>query len=376
MVRLVKGAYWDTEIKAAQVAGLDDYPVFTRKVATDVSYIACAKRLLAAATSLPAFATHNANTIGAIKALAGAPIRIPAAARHGRGLYEELAEAGAGIGERGRRSASTRRSAATRNLLAYLVRRLLENGANRSFVNRIADEQMSLDRLVAIRSPSWPRSTRSAIPRSACRSDFRRGAPQQRRGRPVRSAGPRAAARAARTHGGQGVARADARKQGQGRDVTAPFDRSIVVGRVVEAASRTSTAPSRLPLRAAGLGRAGRRGAGAAARSRRRPVREHREEFFSLCMREAGKTLVDAVLEVREAVDFLRLLCFRSAAPRSAGRCRCPADGELNQLRLHGRGVFACISPGISRWRFSPARSQRHSPPVMLPSPSRPNRRR
>ncbi len=150
MVRLVKGAYWDTEVKAAQIAGLDDYPVFTRKVATDVSYIACARRLLAASDVLyPAFATHNANTIGAIKALAGnSELEFQRLHGMGEGLYEELAKLEDGIGDARTPVRIYAPVGSHKDLLAYLVRRLLENGANSSFVNRIADEEIPLETLV------------------------------------------------------------------------------------------------------------------------------------------------------------------------------------------------------------------------------------
>ena len=151
MVRLVKGAYWDTEIKAAQVAGLDDYPVFTRKVATDVSYLACAKRLLAASDVIyPAFATHNANTIGQVKALAG-DRAFEFQRLHGMGeeLYDELAKL-----ERGDRRAapprcaSTRRSEATRNCSPISSGGCSKTAPIQSFVNRIADEDVPIDELV------------------------------------------------------------------------------------------------------------------------------------------------------------------------------------------------------------------------------------
>src|ERR671920_789759 len=150
MVRLVKGAYWDTEIKAAQVGGLTDYPVFTRKVATDVSYLACAKKLLAASDIIyPAFATHNANSIGAIKALAGkSPFEFQRLHGMGEGLYEELSKLEAAIGDAPTPVRIYAPVGSHKELLAYLVRRLLENGANSSFVNRIADEQVSIDDLV------------------------------------------------------------------------------------------------------------------------------------------------------------------------------------------------------------------------------------
>ncbi|HEY0163820.1 MAG TPA: proline dehydrogenase family protein, partial [Sphingomicrobium sp.] len=150
MVRLVKGAYWDTEIKAAQVAGLPDYPVFTRKVATDVSFLACAKQLLAAGDVIyPAFATHNATSIGAIKALAGgAPFEFQRLHGMGEGLYEELAKLERAMGAAPTPVRVYAPVGSHKELLAYLVRRLLENGANSSFVNRIADEHVSLDELI------------------------------------------------------------------------------------------------------------------------------------------------------------------------------------------------------------------------------------
>src|SRR3954471_8001867 len=150
MCRLVKGAYWDTEIKAAQVGGLPDYPVFTRKVATDVSYLACARKLLAASDVIyPAFATHNANTIGQVKALAcDTPFEFQRLHGMGEALYEELAKLERAIGDMPTPVRIYAPVGSHKELLAYLVRRLLENGANSSFVNRIADEQVSLDELV------------------------------------------------------------------------------------------------------------------------------------------------------------------------------------------------------------------------------------
>src|SRR5690606_6346006 len=160
MVRLVKGAYWDSEIKLTQVGGYADYPVFTRKVATDVSYLACAEKLLAAEDAIyPAFATHNAYTIGAVKALAGARPASSSVAigrqgtfefqrLHGMGeeVYAALAE------EEGDAPTPVRIYAPVgghKDLLAYLVRRLLENGANSSFVNRMADADVPVAALTA-----------------------------------------------------------------------------------------------------------------------------------------------------------------------------------------------------------------------------------
>ncbi len=147
MVRLVKGAYWDTEIKRAQERGLDTYPVFTRKLATDVSYLACAKQLLAGEAFYPQFATHNAHTGAAILEFAGERTDWEFQRLHGMGeaLYDEIV----GPDKMNRPCRVYAPVGGHEDLLAYLVRRLLENGANTSFVNRIADERAPIDEIVA-----------------------------------------------------------------------------------------------------------------------------------------------------------------------------------------------------------------------------------
>ncbi|OWK22833.1 hypothetical protein AJ87_46210 [Rhizobium yanglingense] len=151
MVRLVKGAYWDAEIKRAQLDGLEDFPVFTRKVHTDVSYIACARKLLAAVDFVfPQFATHNAQTLATIYHLAGPEFQVGKyefQCLHGMGepLYDEVV----GKAKLNRPCRIYAPVGTHETLLAYLVRRLLENGANSSFVNRISDPNVSVDELVA-----------------------------------------------------------------------------------------------------------------------------------------------------------------------------------------------------------------------------------
>jgi RHH-type transcriptional regulator, proline utilization regulon repressor / proline dehydrogenase / delta 1-pyrroline-5-carboxylate dehydrogenase len=353
MVRLVKGAYWDSEIKIAQVGGLADYPVFTRKVATDVSYLACAKRLLAAGDCIyPAFATHNANSIGAVKALAGeTPFEFQRLHGMGEGLYEELAKLEQGIGDEPTPVRIYAPVGSHKELLAYLVRRLLENGANSSFVNRIADDDIPVDELVRDpvaelgkiepkRNPAIP------LPNAI----FGKGR--------LNSAGvdlsdplvrdpllhklqrlDTKAWRAAPTGGGTG----------EEVSVRSPFDTSIEIGKAVWAneadVDRMVRAANAAQIEWDQLGGEGR------ARLLDRAAdlfEKHRDDLFSLCIREAGKTAADAVLEVREAVDFLRY--YASEARRLFGRVTTlpGPTGELNELRLHGRGVFACISP----WNF------------------------
>ena len=352
MVRLVKGAYWDTEVKAAQVAGLQDYPVFTRKVATDVSYIACAKRLLAAGEILyPAFATHNANTIGVVKALAGqTPFEFQRLHGMGAGLYEELARLEEGIGEAKTPVRIYAPVGSHKDLLAYLVRRLLENGANSSFVNRIADDAIPLDELVrdpvADLSKLEPKRNPAIPLPNAIFGEARRNSagvdlsdPLVREPLLGRLAELESRSWSAVPGIGKGTARA----------VTAPYDRRIVVGTVREA----SEGDVDKMVRASHAAQPSWDALGGDARAQLLEraadlYEEHAEELFSLCIREAGKTLVDAVLEVREAVDFLRFYATEARRQFSRPLPLPGPTGEHNELRLHGRGVFASISP----WNF------------------------
>ena len=353
MVRLVKGAYWDSEIKVAQVGGLTDYPVFTRKVATDVSYLACAKRLLAASDCIySAFATHNANTIGAVKALAGdTKFEFQRLHGMGEGLYEELAKLEKGIGEEPTPVRIYAPVGSHKELLAYLVRRLLENGANSSFVNRIADDDVPVDELVRdpvvdLEKLEPKRNPVIPLPNAIFGKGRLNSAgvdlsdplvrePLMKKLKQLESK----AWRAAPTGGGSG----------EEVSVRSPFDTSVEIGKAVWASEadvdRMVRAANAAQIEWDQLGGEGR----ARLLDRAADLFErHRDELFSLCIREAGKTAVDAVLEVREAVDFLRY--YASEARRLFGQVTTlpGPTGELNELRLHGRGVFACISP----WNF------------------------
>ena len=352
MCRLVKGAYWDTEIKAAQVAGLSDYPVFTRKVATDVSYLACTKKLLAASDVIyPAFATHNANTIAQVKALAGdRPFEFQRLHGMGEELYQELAELQRHLGEEPAPVRIYAPVGSHEELLAYLVRRLLENGANSSFVNRIADEQVSIDELV--RDPvaeldglEPKRNPKIALPARVFGPSRRNSAgcdlsdPLVREPLLERLKALESRSWTAKPTLGSGEARA----------ITSPQDRRVDLGKVFDA---TAADVDRM-VRAAHEAQVGWDLLGGEARARLLDraadlYEDNRELFYSLCIREAGKTLPDAILEVREAVDFLRF--YASEARRQfTGPLPLPGPtGEQNELRLHGRGVFACISP----WNF------------------------
>jgi RHH-type proline utilization regulon transcriptional repressor/proline dehydrogenase/delta 1-pyrroline-5-carboxylate dehydrogenase len=320
MVRLVKGAYWDGEIKRAQEMGLAGYPVFTHKHHTDISYLACARALLGHRDAIyPQFATHNAGTIAAILQMAessGVAGGWELQRLHGMGesVYREVM-AGSGVPVRVYAPVGEHR-----DLLAYLVRRLLENGANSSFVHQLADA--AVDPQVLLASPLLPADDP--------------GQPD-----PVALYG---------WDGRQG--RANAR----GVDLAvlaerAPFEAAIAQGRV-EAVGEATTADV-----AAAMGRLQRAfpawnatplaGRAAVLRRAADALERRRAEFAALLVHEARKTLGDAIAEVREAVDFCRYYA-DEAERRLAPQALPGPTGESNELRLHGRGVFVCISP----WNF------------------------
>ena len=352
MVRLVKGAYWDSEIKLSQVGGYTDYPVFTRKVATDVSYLACAAKLLAAEDAIyPAFATHNAYTIGAIKALAAAGREFEFQRLHGMGedVYEVLAE------EEGDRPTRVRIYAPVgghKDLLAYLVRRLLENGANSSFVNRMADAEVPVRELttdpVKDLAKLEPRRN-PAIPLPA--NIF----PDRKNSKGVDLADPLvrkpllAELDTLQAREWAAAPTVLASKDGEAHEIRSPQNNGKIVGQVLYAGPKDID----LAFARAVAAQFGWDALGGVARAalldRAADLYEaHTAEFISLCQREAGKTLLDAVLEVREAVDFLRYYA-AEARRLFAGPQPMPGPtGEDNTLHLHGRGVFATIAP----WNF------------------------
>ncbi len=335
MIRLVKGAYWDSEIKRAQIEGVAGFPVFTRKAATDVSYICCAKKLLAMNDRIyPQFATHNAHTVAAIQELAsGQNLSFEFQRLHGMGdsLYRHVME-GAEQGEvRCRIYAPV---GAHRDLLAYLVRRLLENGANSSFVNQLLDEDLTPERIAFdpfqtlrddvsddnqflkkpsdLFQPERPNSKGCDLLDETSRQQFEQ------------------ARNVFKTK--QFAATALLAVEAKSKDpisVNSPYDIDDVVGTVAQAseadvanalanASTWSNCSSKerasILQKAADL------------------YEESHGLFFAVLTREAGKTPVDAVAELREAVDFLR---YYAAQIRGLGDTQ-------------ARGIFVCISP----WNF------------------------
>jgi RHH-type proline utilization regulon transcriptional repressor/proline dehydrogenase/delta 1-pyrroline-5-carboxylate dehydrogenase len=336
MVRLVKGAYWDTEIKRAQVLGLSGYPVFTRKPNTDVSYIACAKKLLGMTDRLyPQFATHNAHTVAAVLALARDKISFEFQRLHGMG--EALHEAvRASEGTRCRIYAPV---GAHSDLLAYLVRRLLENGANSSFVHQIVNSSIEAEDIVhdPFETVMTQGAANPAIPPPA--NIF---GTERRNSEGFDLADPVTLARidaerkpfAAPHLWKAGPIAADAFARDRTRSVFNPARPGERVGEVVDAdANDVSRA-----VDAAGRAQAGWERTGVAMRAATLMkaadlYEQNAIEFFALCAREAGKTLADAVAEVREAVDFLRYYAGQAAK----------AEHDTS-----AQGVIACISP----WNF------------------------
>lgn len=352
-VRLVKGAYWDTEIKYAQELGLPNYPVFTRKVNTDVSYLACVRLLLDAGEHLYAqFATHNAHTIAYVLQHAGGRDDYEFQRLHGMGeeLYTDIIDA-----ERyGKRCRVYAPVGSHEDLLPYLVRRLLENGANTSFVNRIVDEREPIADIVAdpvaevhaldvIAHPKIPmpkglfgetrdnsnginladRQTGNAL-LGAMRSASKKHYDAQ----PIVNGKPR---------------------DGAWHDSMNPADLSDVVGRVAYAtAELTGEAVDsavaawrqwdRMPVGK----RAGMLNTAADL------FEQHHAELLALCVREAGKSIPDAIAELREAVDFLRYYAAQARAEFAQPTELPGPTGERNLHGLRGRGVFVCVSP----WNF------------------------
>lgn len=349
-VRLVKGAYWDTEIKLAQERGLEGYPVFTRKAATDVSYLACARRLLDhGALFYPQFATHNAHTVATLIVMAGERA-VEFQRLHGMGetLYCTVLEHHpqhscriyAPVGDH-------------KTLLPYLVRRLLENGANSSFVNQIANEQIALEEIVA--NP-LDKLASSVLHIPAPRHLYG--------GERLNASGLNLADNAVQFHLAQAWEKAG--KQSwqaapivNGQKLTGntclihnPADRDDIVGEVsltdteaadqaLDAACQAASgwADSDVGMRAACLEQAAEL------------LEAQMVELMSLIIREGGRTIPDALNEVRETIDFCRYYAVQ-ARQHFAHPITLPGvTGESNQLRWVGRGVFICISP----WNFPAA---------------------
>jgi RHH-type proline utilization regulon transcriptional repressor/proline dehydrogenase/delta 1-pyrroline-5-carboxylate dehydrogenase len=331
-VRLVKGAYWDSEIKRTQVEGLSDYPLFTRKAATDVSYLAVARDMLDAKNIRPAFASHNALTVATLLEWAGHNRDFEFQRLHGmgEGLYERL------VRDEGYHCRIYAPVGGHRDLLAYLVRRLLENGANSSFVHQLADERLTeaeiladpVEKIAAVGGARHP-----SIPL------------------PIDLFGDR--------KNSSGIDLSDREvlaKTAKAVSSPLPFTGGAGGGRVASATNLPSPSPSR--KREGDLvahAHAAFPGWSATPVDERAAILErladlletNRDELMAICVQEAFKTIPDAIGEVREAADFCRYYAQQARSGLKSIELPGPT-GERNTLHLDGRGVWATIAP----WNF------------------------
>ena len=352
-VRLVKGAYWDTEIKRGQEQGLESYPVFTRKCHSDVSYLACARLLLSTNGALYGqFATHNAHTLASVMHFAGSRSDYEFQRLHGMGeeLYEEIADPDK-FGKPCRVYAPV---GSHEDLLPYLVRRLLENGANTSFVNRILDESIDVKDIVV--DPIDETLENDASPHTAIPAPADIFQPER-----SNSHGYNLADRAV-TH--------DLLDAMQGHTGNHRHAAPIVGGKTLKGTIQTSVNPAELSevvgicslADQAAVDRALKLAHAAQPDWDRTPAEEraqtlekvadlfemHGPELMALCVAEAGKTIPDALSELREAVDFIRYYAAQARLSFGEPEALPGPTGERNTLGLRGRGVFLCISP----WNF------------------------
>ncbi|MGE3920885.1 MAG: bifunctional proline dehydrogenase/L-glutamate gamma-semialdehyde dehydrogenase PutA, partial [Gammaproteobacteria bacterium] len=352
-VRLIKGAYWDSEIKISQERGLEGYPVFTRKASTDVSFIACAQKILAYQDAIyPAFATHNAHSVATILAMAGDRKDYEFQCLHGMGhaLYDEV------VGEKklNRPCRVYAPVGSHQDLLPYLVRRLLENGANSSFVNRIVDSKAPIEEIIAdpvekIRLAVFKPHPKIPLPIDLFGSERKnsRGIDMSNQAYLETLAAQMAQVAKKEWHA---VPTSIQSKQTpeQGRAIYDPSDRRRQVGWV------TNITEQEIELSLSQAQKASQSWSATPVAKRAEILEkiaalfeQHQPELLTLLVREAGKSIPDAISEIREAVDFCRYYAAIGRTSLSPQRMPGPT-GEENILTYHGRGPMVCISP----WNF------------------------
>lgn len=352
-VRLVKGAYWDAEIKHAQELGIQSYPVFTRKEHSDVSYLACARQALDAGEALYLqFATHNAHTLASVMYMAGARRDFEFQRLHGMGeeLYAEIIDP-----EKYNKPCRVYAPVGSHeDLLPYLVRRLLENGSNSSFVNRIVDADIPVEEIVA--DPITAARQHEHRPHPAITAPHDLFLPERLNSTGINLADHGVSAELLRKM--QAALGTDYRahpivngKAAGGEEVPSvnPADTAQVVGTcrlssvedvdaALAAAANAQDAWDQTPP-----------GARSAALNRAADLFEkHAAELLALCVAEGGKTIPDSIAELREAVDFLRYYGAQAVSLFGEPKLMPGPTGERNTLGMRGRGVFLCISP----WNF------------------------
>lgn len=353
MVRLVKGAYWDAEIKMSQIQGLVNYPVFTRKYSTDVSYLACAKKLLARPDCFyPQFGTHNAYSAAAILTLANSSkTNFEFQCLHGMGrpLYDQIVAA-----DKSNQPCRIYAPVGThRDLLGYLVRRLLENGANSSFVNKLADTKTPVEdivqdpvaRISALANKSHPHIP---LPRDIYGA-WKNAAGLDLSNRHVLTAFQEQVAAAKHdSWSAASIINGKVMSDGNSQVMTAPANQDCIIGHALIATAaeveeaiiaatnaKKAWAETTIEERASILERTAEL------------LQTDMPYYVSMLNQEGGRCIFDSIAEVREAIDFCRYYAQRARIDLATIELPGPT-GEANTLSLHPRGVIACISP----WNF------------------------
>lgn len=355
MVRLVKGAYWDTEIKQAQEQGLN-YPVFTRKVYTDVSYLACVKKMLAHTDVIyPMFATHNARTVASILEYAGTYRDYEFQCLHGMGatLYDHIVDHNAEFGIPCRVYAPV---GTHKHLLAYLVRRLLENGANSSFVNRVLDTSISIDTM--IEDPIKKAESFNLQPHPKIPFPRNLYGDTHMNSQGIDLNNPHVLTKVMNElhqfSNDQWLALPILAKRSAARDdkqtpIKNPANIKETVGEVIEATEKE--AEQALDSAAEAFKEWNKTTAEARAQILKQfadLLEQNMTHLMCMAIREAGKSIPNSVGEIREAIDFCRYYASECLRHFSKPQTLHGITGELNQIELHGRGIFICISP----WNF------------------------
>lgn len=351
MVRLVKGAYWDSEIKYAQEQGLAGYPVFTRKLSTDLSYLACVKQIIESGQYFyPQFATHNAYTAATVQTLMGTDQAYEFQRLHGMGeaLFQELQQDNPAIQCRVYAPIGDHKE-----LLPYLVRRLLENGSNSSFVNRIDNDNLPVEALIEDPVATVKSLAQIANPAIVLPAQLFKGERLNSSGvnftdiRQLQSLQDQFTQLAKRDWQAAPLIDGDI-KAGKRRTVFSPADPNLVVGHVVE------STPMHISDALTVAHDYRKRWAGQTLESRAQIAERvaellevHRTELIYLSVREGGRCLKDAHAEVREAIDSCRYYAMQARVSLAPKELPGPT-GESNRLSMHGLGVMLCISP----WNF------------------------
>lgn len=352
MIRLVKGAYWDSEVKESQVKGYNGYPVYTRKVNTDLSYMACAKKIIESPDAFyPMFATHNANTVAYILEMMGKnrDFEFQCLQGMGRALYDQIVAPDKwNIPCRVYAPVGTHE-----DLLPYLVRRLLENGANTSFVNRIVDDQLPIsdiieDPIARVKANLIKPHPNIALPRNIYGSERENSKSYDLSNVAVLTALDTEMSKWQHHQWlAEPTVKIDSNKNAV-KTQCEPNDRRRVIGKLFDANDQEIEATLIAAHRSQEAWN--RRGVEERAHlltNAANLLEQNMPELMTLIIKEGGKTLPDAIAEVREAVDFCRYYALQARTYLAPKNLPGPT-GESNQLQMHGRGVFACISP----WNF------------------------